>query len=358
MNPGVTSIAGAGSEVPRAGRRPPISRRSASLRIGAGIVGCACASMSGCARAAAARRVVLYSSVDEDVIRPLLPMLSARAGATIELVGDSEATKTFGLVKRLEAEASRPRADVWWSSEPFGTLDLAAADLLAPAEPPPGWPEAWRDPRGMWHAFACRFRVMARLAAEKAPALTLDDLTHESHRGTVGMARPQFGTTRGHMGAIRHAWGPARFEAWLDAMRANRLRLFDGNATVVRALEDGSIRIGVTDSDDVYAAQARGVRLAFAHVRSGLEEMVIPSTAAIVRGGPNPAGALRLLHAVLGPEVAAVLASSHSRNAPVDPALRARLTPEAPAPDGPGPLAEISASIGPAVEACERILGA
>lgn len=336
-----------------------ISRRHAVRRLGAGATFATMAgTLAACSRSRAAGRIVLYSSVDEDVIRPLLPLLGEQAGSPVELVGDSEATKTFGLVKRLEAEASRPRADVWWSSEPFGTLDLAARGILAPAPSPAGWPGAWRDAQSLWHAFASRFRVIARVGGRDEPRITLADLAHEAWRGQVGIARPQFGTTRGHMGAIRLAWGPERFDAWLGALHDNRVRLFDGNASVVRALEAGSIRLGLTDSDDVYAAQARGVDVTFCHARGGLEEMLFPCSAALVRGGPNPEGALRLLHAILGPAVAAALAQSHSRNAPVDPVLRARLTPDAPAADSPGPLAEIATNIAPAIEACERILKA
>lgn len=331
------------------------SRRQATRRIA--LLSASALGLSGCSRAARAERVVLYSSVDEDVIRPLLPLLSEQAGANVALVGDSEATKTFGLVKRLEAEAPRPRADVWWSSEPFGTIDLASRAVLTPCPSPEHWPAPWREPTGMWHAFACRFRVMARRAAPGAAQLTLDDLTQEALAGQVGLARPQFGTTRGHMGAIRHAWGAERFEAWLAALARNRVRLFDGNASVVRAIEDGSIRVGLTDSDDVYAAQGRGQSIVFAHAPGGLEEMLIPNTVAVVKNAPNPQAASRLLHAILGPEVAAALAASHSRNAPVDDALRARLVPDAPAMTAPGPLIEIAASIAPAIEACERILG-
>jgi len=77
------------------------SRRQATRRIA--LLSASALGLSGCSRAARAERVVLYSSVDEDVIRPLLPLLSEQAGANVALVGDSEATKTFGLVKRLEA---------------------------------------------------------------------------------------------------------------------------------------------------------------------------------------------------------------------------------------------------------------
>ena len=55
----------------------------------------------------------------------LVDAFEARTGISVLLVGDTEATKTTGLVQRLRAEQNSPRADVFWSSEIFQTIRLA-----------------------------------------------------------------------------------------------------------------------------------------------------------------------------------------------------------------------------------------
>ncbi|QKK07177.1 MAG: solute-binding protein [Planctomycetota bacterium] len=92
----------------------------------------------------------------------------------------------------------------------------------------------------------------------EAPPSRLRDLTGDRFRGRVGMARPRFGTTRGHMGALLATAGTAVFRAWLEAMAANGLRLYDGNSTVVRAVTEGELDVCLTDTDDVWAQQLPG----------------------------------------------------------------------------------------------------
>ncbi|MEO1512184.1 MAG: hypothetical protein AAFU70_08935, partial [Planctomycetota bacterium] len=77
------------------------------------------------------RRVVLYSSVDRVYMdEVIIPAIEAQTGLDVVYVGDNEINKTTGLVLRVESEMDEPVADVWWSSEPFGTIRLAGAGAL------------------------------------------------------------------------------------------------------------------------------------------------------------------------------------------------------------------------------------
>ena len=79
-------------------------------------------SIVACDRSAPAPTVTLYSSIDGTILREVVAAYEAETGVTVNVLGDTEATKTTGLVERVLAERDRPRADAWWSSEPFGTL--------------------------------------------------------------------------------------------------------------------------------------------------------------------------------------------------------------------------------------------
>ena len=96
------------------------------------------------------------------------------------------------------------------------------------------------------------------------PPTALRELTAEPWRGRGGRARAAFGTTRGHMAWLSERWGEDELRAWGEAMRANDLRLYDGNATVVRKVAEGEIDVALTDTDDVLVGLRNGWDVAMA----------------------------------------------------------------------------------------------
>ncbi len=323
---------------------PYYSRRSAVGIMAAGTAGILCSGLVGCAaQAGNAGQVVLYSSVDDFLLREVVTAFEQKTGITVRLLGDTEATKTTGLIERLIAERDTPRADVWWSSEPFGTIRLAELGLLEPTRitPPPVTDPALAPhldaPDGSWFGFGLRARVIAmrtgRFGTDESPQ-RLRDLTHPRFRGRVGMARPRFGTTRGHMAAIVATHSESALRAWLDAMVANGLRIFDGNSTIVRAIADAEIDLGLTDTDDVWAAHRNNwpVEAVFekpdretpndspAPTQTGLPSagpMLIPNTVARVRNSPRAEQAQRLIEFLLAGQAETIMAESDSHNLPI-----------------------------------------
>ncbi len=317
---------------------------------------------------ASTQTVVLYTSADDIFVAQVVQAFEVETGIEIELVGDTEATKTTGLVTRLLAERENPRCDVWWSSEPMGTLLLDEAGVLEPGGMSgavrPGWPSELIGPDETWIGFAERGRVIA-YAEDRigTPPTTLDALTRPEWSGRVGMARPQFGTTRGHMALLHALWGPELFEDWLVAMEANGLRLYDGNARVVRAIYEGEIDVGLTDTDDVWVAVANAwpIGMTFETPEAGASfpspgPTTIPNTVALVAGAPNPDAARRLAAYLVSPAVERLLAQSDSRNIPVDPGLRAEFAHLVPA-SGPRPdYSDAAPSVSGAMDLCEQVL--
>ncbi len=267
--------------------------------------------------------MVLYTSCDDYLLRDIIPPFEKESGIHVLIVGDTEATKTTGLVQRLLDEKDRPRADVWWSNEPFGSVRLAREGVLeaytsaAEKAMPGGWPGTLRAKDGTWYGFACRARAIVynlkRVGESQVPA-SPEDLADPKWKGRIGMARPQFGTTRGHLGALYLSLGKDRFRAWLEALKANGVRLYDGNSTVVRAAAQGEIDAGLTDTDDVYAGQHESWPVALS---TGPHPLVLPNTVGRVRGGPHPAEGAALIDFLLGPRVDRALAASDAKMTPV-----------------------------------------
>lgn len=322
--------------------------------------------------------VVLYCSADSVYARPILDAFTKHTGINVLTVFDTEATKTTGLVQRLLAEKNQPKADVWWSSEPFGTIKLARAEVLAPytsaaaeeaMKPHGGWPSALRAKDQTWYGFGCRARVFVYNTKFVEPAdapQTLAGMLNPEFKGRIGMARPQFGTTRGHMAAICATLGREAFAAWLTGLRENGLRLFDGNGSVTRAVGNGDLWVALTDSDDVYAGKREGwpieLRFERSYPRPGRGEigpMLIPNTAALVKGSPNAAAggrAAKLIEYLLSHDAQRALAESDSHNLPVDPTLAAEFEKYAVPSPAELDLERVADTIDEAMTVCELTL--
>ncbi len=338
----------------------------------------ACAVGAGCSRAGSteAPEVVLYTSADDYLVREVVARFEAETGIRVRVAGDTEATKTTGLVQRVIAEQGRPGADVWWSSEALGTLRLREEGLLEPLEPgwvPPDWPAGLAAPDRTWAGFALRARVIAvstdRVADADRPA-TLDDLADPRFRGRIGMARPEFGTTRGHVAALVAYRGEEAFGSWLAALKANGLRLYDSNSAIVRAIAQGEIDVGLTDTDDVWAAQREGWKVGAVFetpARGGMGPLgwdrgaiLIPNTIARVRAGPNPGPAQRLIAYLLSAEVERLLAASDSHNIPVRAEPGGVFAPFAPPPGSTVGVdwEKVHRAVPAALRICGDVLGA
>ncbi len=280
--------------------------------------------------------VVVYTSVDEEFAREVLDVFHSKTGIELSVVYDSEAGKTTGLVRRIEAEASRPRCDVFWSGELFNTILLARAGLLSPYDSPAAAdiPETYRDQQRRWTAVGLRGRVLA-VQRERTPLDAIparwEDLADPAHAAGLAFANPLFGTTRGHVAAMFALWGPQRGRAWLVAVRDHGARMLDSNSAVVRAVAAGEAKWCATDTDDVWVAQRAGEPMALVYPDMGDGgTLLIPCSVALVKDGPHPEAARQLVDYLVSAEVERMLAQSTSRNIPVRESLRRELGLEFP----------------------------
>jgi len=311
--------------------------------------------------AAARPTVVLYSSVDETFLRQIVADYAQKFGRDVQVVGDSEAGKTTGLINRIRLEKDRPRADVWWSSEQAQTMLLARENLLAPYDSPTAHdiPAKFRDPANLWTGFALRARVVAYDPQRTRPAAlppTWHDFASHEWAGRVALANPLFGTTRTHVAAMDALWGTDQFRVFISALAEAHATIADGNSAAVRKLLDGDVELAFTDSDDVITAQAKGASLAmiFPDMGDG-GTLVIPNTVALVAGAPHPDEARKLIDYILSADVEEALARSESANYPVRESLRRKLDIDPPPASTIG-FAAIADHMPEAVEICREIL--
>ena len=273
------------------------------------------------------RKVVLYCSVDQAIAEPIIAGFEQKTGIDVLTRFDTEASKTVGLIQRIRAEAASPVADVLWSNEIFHTIRLARESLFAPyaSDITRDWPRRYADPDGRWFGFALRARVIAynttRVAADEAPKC-LEDALDGKWKGRIVMAAPEFGTTGGDVASWFAHYEPAGATKILEGLKANDIRLVEGNSTAVRMVATGQADVCFTDTDDVYAAQRNGWPVAMNYLDQGGDgALEIPNTAAIIKGAGNPEEAAELMEFLLSERLEEMLLGSDSHNCPIRPAL-------------------------------------
>jgi iron(III) transport system substrate-binding protein len=291
---------------------------------------------------AARAPVVVYCSVDEVYARPVLEAFTGQTGIQIKLLSDTEETKSTGLLNRLLAERTRPRADVFWSGDPMRAAVLKARGVSTPYRSPQaaGLAPEFSDPEWYFTAFSARARLIIYntnlLKAAERPA-SLFDFVDPRFRNRACLANPLFGTTSMHAAALFQTFGEAKAREFFAGLRNNQVKLLSSNGEVRRRVAAGDFAIGLTDSDDVQVAMKDGQPVSYAIPdQQGLGALLVPNALVLIQGGPNPVGGRRLMDFLLSEAVERELAESDAAQLP----LRGGL----PHPTWlPGPLPELRA---------------
>ena len=81
------------------------------------IVGCLLVMLTvGACQRRAGQEVVVYTSVDDVFARPIAERFEKETGVAVQLVPDTEETKSTGVAHRIVAERDHPQADVFWAN--------------------------------------------------------------------------------------------------------------------------------------------------------------------------------------------------------------------------------------------------
>jgi len=274
-------------------------------------------STAACSGGRAMKEVVVYTSVDQPRSEPVFKAFEAETGIRVKAVYDVEASKTTGLANRLAAETGHPRADVFWSSEVIQTVALAEKGVFSPwsSAATRSAPAVLRDQGGRWTGLCPRERVILvntdLVKPEEAPATIFDLVDGRWRADEVGMALPLFGTSFTQAVVLFDALGEERAAAFYEKAKAAGVRILDGNARVAALVADGTLKAGITDSDDAAVVLGKGAPVKVI-VPDGLEAggLLIPGTAALVRGAPHPVEGGKLIDYLLSTEVGKKLAAS------------------------------------------------
>jgi iron(III) transport system substrate-binding protein len=271
----------------------------------------------------ATRQVTVYVSTDRVFSEPVLREYEKRAGVTVNAVYDTEETKSTGLANRLLAERARPQADVFWSNEPVRTLVLKSRNVLAPYKSPSaeGIPSVLVDPDGYWTGFSARIRVIAYNTTLVTPGeapTSIFDLADPKWRGQVAIADPRFGSTSFHVAALYALAGDEKMDDFFRRLKANGVRVVDGNSVVRDLVARGEVKVGLTDTDDVNVALENGQPIAMVLPdKDGFGVPVMPNMVSLIADAPHPDEARRLVDYLLSADVERQLAQSEAVQIPL-----------------------------------------
>src|SRR5439155_14179401 len=154
----------------------------------------------------------------------------------------------------------------------------------------------------------------------------LSDLLDPRWHGRVAMAKPLFGTTATHAACLFAVLGADGATAFFRGLRANGVGIVPGNKQAATEVSAGRFAVGLTDTDDALTEVLadKPVVMIFPDA-DGIGTLFLPNTLAVVKGGPNPDGARRLVDFLLRPESERRLAEGGGFQIPLNPQVRADL---------------------------------
>ena len=144
------------------------------------------------------------------------------------------------------------------------------------------------------------------------------DLADPKWKGQVAMADPRFGSTSFHVAALYALVGDEKMDDFFRRLKANGVRVVDGNSVVRDLVARGDVRVGLTDTDDVNVALEDGQPIAMVLPdKDGLGVPVMPNMVSLIANAPHPDEARRLIDYLLSADVERRLAQSEAVQIPL-----------------------------------------
>jgi len=187
--------------------------------------------------------LVVYSGRSESLVGPLIERFREAAGVDVEVkyAGTSELAATI-----LEEGDASP-ADVFFGQD-AGALGALAAEGRLAALPQSSLDKVeprFRSPEGAWIGLSGRARVVAydtRVHPDGVPT-AIDAYTGPEWKGKIGWA-PTNASLQAFVTGYRILKGDEAARAWLEGIKANEPKVYEGNNAVLAAIDAGEVEVG------------------------------------------------------------------------------------------------------------------
>ncbi len=191
--------------------------------------------------------LVVYSGRNENIIAPLLEQFEKDTGINVAVKYGSSAN----LAATLLEEGAKTPADVFLSQDAGALGALQQANRLAALEPAllAKVPQEFRSREGRWVGVSGRVRVLV-YNPDLVPTATLPtsvfDLVKPEWRGKIGIAPPN-ASFQAFVTAMRVTKGEAVTKQFLEGLKANEPKTFEGNALIVDEVDSGRLAAGLVN---------------------------------------------------------------------------------------------------------------
>ncbi len=273
-------------------------------------------------KATSSRTVVVYVSEDQVFSEPILRDFERETGIRVRPVFDTEEAKSTGVMNRLLAEKNNPQADVYWANEPIRAEVLKQESVGAAYQSPSaeGIPANFKDPQGYWTGFSARARVLIvnQSVANKPKSITA--YGDPTFTGKTVIANPLFGTTTTEIAALFVLWGDEKANTFLAEMKRNNVKIATSNGESADFVAAGQADFSLVDSDDAANRIKQGKPVEMVYPDQGDNDagcFIVPNAVVLIKNGPHPKAAKKLIDYLLSAETEWKLAASDAAQIPL-----------------------------------------
>ncbi|PJX24823.1 Fe(3+) ABC transporter substrate-binding protein [Psychrobacter sp. L7] len=267
------------------------------------------------ATSADGQTITIYSSRNEQLIKPLLDRYTEETGVKIELVTD----KTGPLMARLQAEGQNTPADMLltvdagnlWQAAQQGLLQPVASTVLEN-----NVPAKYRDPKGQWTGLSLRARTIfydpSKVSADQLS--TYADLADPKWKGKLCLRTSKKVYNQSLVASMIEHLGAEKTEEIIRGWVANLATdVFSDDTSMLEAIAAGQCEVGIANS--YYYGRILDekpnfpVKIFWAN-QGTTGTHVNVSGAGVVAGSDNPDGTLKLIEWLSSDEAQGIYASS------------------------------------------------
>lgn len=252
------------------------------------------------ATASGDKNITIYSSRNEQLIKPLLDDFTKETGVEVELITD----KTGPLMARLEAEGQNTPADILltvdagnlWQASRKGLLQAVASETLNA-----NVPAKYRDPDGRWTGLSLRARtIFYNPNAVKADELSsYEDLADAKWKGKLCLRTSKKVYNQSLVASMIEHLGAEKAETvvkgWVDNLATD---VFSNDTKLLKAIASGQCAVGIANSYYYGRILEKNpefpVKLFWAN-QGGTGTHINVSGAGVITNSDNPSGALSLI---------------------------------------------------------------
>ena len=259
--------------------------------------------------------VTIYSSRNEQLIKPLLDKYTEETGVKIELVTD----KTGPLMARLQAEGKNTPADMLLTVDAGNLWQAAEQNLLQPVSSTileTNVPAKYRDPKGLWTGLSLRARTIfydpSKVQASQLS--TYEDLADPKWKGKLCLRTSNSVYNQSLVASMIENLGAEKTEQVIRGWVANLATdVFSDDTSMLEAVAAGQCEVAVANS--YYYGRLFDekpdfpVKIFWANQGTTGTHVNI-SGAGVIANSDNPTGALKVMEWLSSDAAQGIYASS------------------------------------------------